>query len=116
MTEPSNVIRVYFDVVLLAQLAEVMELRESTAPDPERARAIKELQHVRNLVVAHGHEPLDIDIVQNAMTSVLSHLLQLERSSLGTAGARRLRRRTSPQTIHEILNRAEARSDVTASE
>jgi hypothetical protein len=105
---------VYFDVILLAQLAEVMELRESAAPNPERANAIRELQHIRNLV-AHG-EPLDIGGAQNAMTSVLGHLLQLERSSLGTAGARRLRRRTSPQTIHEILNRAETGPDVAGSE
>ncbi|MGH3512502.1 MAG: hypothetical protein ACRDQV_14165 [Pseudonocardiaceae bacterium] len=107
MTGTNKPVHLHFDVVLLSQLAEVMELRENATPDPQRAEAIRELKHIRNLVV-HGIDPIDPDQARSAMTKVLAHLLQLEQSSLGTPGARRLRRRTSAQTVHEILNRAEA--------
>jgi hypothetical protein len=104
--EPNKPVQVYFDASLLAQLTEVMILRQSTAPNPERAAAIKELKHIRDLVI-HGLDPVDLDVARDAVSSLFGHLLQLERSSLGTPGARRLRRRTSARTICEILNRAE---------
>jgi hypothetical protein len=107
MTRTNKSVQAHFDVVLLSQLAEVLELRENAIPDAQRAEAIRELKHIRNLVI-HGVDPIDPDEARSAMTRVLAHLLQLEQSSLGTPGARRLRRRTSAQTIHEILNRAEA--------
>jgi hypothetical protein len=107
MRKPSNPTQVYLDVSLLAQLAEVMELRENTAPDPQRAAAIKELKHIRNLMI-NGQDPVDLDVARDAANSVLGYLLQLEQSSLGSLGARRLRRRTSAKTISDILNRAEA--------
>lgn len=104
--EPNKPMQVFLDTNLLVQLAEVMMLRQSTAPNPERAAAIKELDYIRDLVI-HDLDPADLDVACDAVSEMLGRLLRLEQSSLGSPGARRLRRRTSARTICEILNRAE---------
>ena len=115
MTEPSadhppgpDALVARADAVLLHQLVETMELRSEDLSDPEFARALEALRHVRNRIAHEGSGPSEplTDQARAAVRDVRGFLTHLESSSLGSTEARYVRRLSPPSDISEIMTRS----------
>jgi hypothetical protein len=87
------------------RLTEVLEMRNAAAPDPARERAIGDLQTLRR-VLADCSYPVDDDGEDSVrVLYILEQLGMLERTSLGTACARKYRTSAASARVADILLR-----------
>ncbi|WP_082126733.1 Crp/Fnr family transcriptional regulator [Allosalinactinospora lopnorensis] len=89
------------DIVLLY---EVLERLQAESPDPVRAETLSALSCVRD-AADHG-EPVDSEAQQSALTALQRYLSLVNESSLGTAGARAMKRRALSAHVSAILQAA----------
>ena len=94
----------------LGRIEDFLHLREATDPDPRRVEAIRNIRAIREKfrdAVREDGETFTDSPVSEKLASVLSELASLERTSLGTLNARRVRSMARPGGIAEILDRYE---------
>lgn len=101
------------DLTTLDRIAEVLRLRNHADPDDGRTEVIFDLTLIRNMLahdaemtclVAEGGTELAFT---DRLLTLLSRLSDLEMTSLGTAGARRIRARATAGRVASILARHE---------
>jgi DNA-binding transcriptional regulator YhcF (GntR family) len=106
------------DAALLLQLLDVLEQLQDQAPDTERGHVIDLLRLLRDQLT-HTPQGVDVDAAisevrallgTDTFDSLLTELAGTEATSLGTAGAQAVRRRTSSKAIAAVVARAAALS------
>jgi RNA polymerase sigma factor (sigma-70 family) len=94
--------REIIDITTLDRIVEVLQLRNTANPDEARAAALADLYRIRNMIV-HG----DGMATDDYAPAMLTALVTLEMTSLGTANARRVRARATAAQVARILDRSE---------
>jgi two-component system NarL family response regulator len=101
MSEPNDPWR-HLAPALVIQLYQTLRLRQRDEPTPERAQVLEDLRPIRDHLV-HGTPPYSP--LPSSAERLLSDLAQSAETSLGTPGAQRLRRQTTPRQLAAILGR-----------
>jgi RNA polymerase sigma-70 factor (sigma-E family) len=96
------------DSVTLDRITEVLQLRNDADPDDARSDVLSALYQIRNMLM-HGAPVLCVEgeAEQAVISRVMSLMTELEKTSLGTANAQRVRSRATAARVADILARHE---------
>ena len=95
------------DGTTLGRIEDVLHLRESADPDPRRAAMIRAIRALRENFRTMRESTRALGESSHELARVMEELAALERTSLGTSHARRVRSAATPRGIAEILHRHE---------
>ena len=102
-------LRESIDIITLDRITEVLQLRNTADPDDARTEVIGDLHRIRNMLV-HNADVTHLDgeaarAVMTQMLRLLADLLDLEKTSLGTPNARRIRSHATAERVADIMGR-----------
>ena len=99
------------DLVTLDRITEVLRIRDAASPQAERGAAILELRQIRNMLThdaGPGSDDAQTDLRPGTKPpELLASLAALERTSLGSMSARRIRSRSTASRLARVLARHE---------
>lgn len=98
------------DGTTLGRIEDVLHLREASNPDPRRTEVIRGIQIIREKLaktVMDGEGGSRNEFASEKLAELVDDLASLERTSLGTSNAYRVRSAAAPSGVAEILDRHE---------
>jgi hypothetical protein len=102
------------DIITLDRITEVLQLRNTADPDDARTEVIGDLHRIRNMLVHSPDMTHQRDAILNGeaaravitqMLHLLAEILDLEKTSLGTPSARRIRSHATAERVADIMGR-----------
>lgn len=97
------------DIITLDRITEVLQLRNTADPDDARTEVIGDLHRIRNMLVHNADVTyLNGEAARAVVTQtlrLLAELGDLEKTSLGTPNAQRIRSHATAERVADILGR-----------
>jgi predicted transcriptional regulator len=96
------------DILTVDRIAEVLQIRDADRPDVRRAEVLADLHVIRNMLAHYpddgaGHSAAAQEMTVRAAV-LLQQLADLEKTSLGTPGAQRMRTRARADRVAHVLD------------